>query len=50
MAGERGRLVVMKGRAVAHIPLEDAAGKQRLVPPDLPLLQTARNVGTCFGD
>jgi len=50
MAGERNRLVVMKGRTVTHIPLADAEGKQRLVPPDLPLLRAARNVGTCFGD
>ncbi len=50
MAGEHGRLVVMKGRTVTHIPLEEAAGKQRLVPLDLPLLGAARNVGTCFGD
>ena len=49
-AGERGRLVVMKGRTVTHIPLEDAEGKQRLVPLDHPLLRAARNVGTCFGD
>ncbi len=49
-AGERGRLVVMKGRTVTHIPLEEAADKQRLVPLDHPLLRAARNVGTCFGD
>jgi 6-phosphofructokinase 1 len=48
-AGERGRLVVMKGRTVTHIPLEDAEGKQRLVPPDHSLIRAARNVGTCFG-
>jgi 6-phosphofructokinase 1 len=50
MAGERNRLVVMKECAVTHIPLESAANKQRLVPLDLPLLKTARAVGTCFGD
>jgi 6-phosphofructokinase 1 len=50
MAGQRGRLVVMKDGAVTHIPLEDAAGKQRLIPLDLPLLRAARNVGTCFSD
>jgi len=50
MAGERNRLVVMQGRTVAHIPLEEAAGKQRLIPPDHPLVRAARNVGTCFGD
>jgi ATP-dependent phosphofructokinase / diphosphate-dependent phosphofructokinase len=50
MQGEVSRLVVMKGRTITHIPLEDAAGKQRLVPVDHPLIQAARNVGTCFGD
>jgi phosphofructokinase-like protein len=50
MAGECGRLVVMKGRSVTHIPLEEAANKQRLVPLDLPLLHAARSIGTCFGD
>jgi phosphofructokinase-like protein len=50
MAGKQNRLVVMKGRTVSHIPLEDAENKQRLVPLDHPLFQAARNVGTCFGD
>jgi len=50
MAGEHGRLVVMKEGAVSHIPLESAADKQRLVPLDLPLLRAARAIGTCFGD
>jgi ATP-dependent phosphofructokinase / diphosphate-dependent phosphofructokinase len=48
-AGERGRLVVMKGMTVTHIPIEEAEGKQRLVPIDHPLVRAARNVGTCFG-
>ena len=50
MAGQRSRLVVMKGGVVTHIPLEDAAGKQRLIPLDHPLLRAARSVGTCFSD
>jgi ATP-dependent phosphofructokinase / diphosphate-dependent phosphofructokinase len=50
MAGHRGQLVVMRGGVVTHIPLEEAAGRQRLVPLDHPLLRQARNVGTCFGD
>jgi 6-phosphofructokinase len=49
-AGEHARLVVMQGRTVSHIPLEDAEGKQRLVPVDHPLVLAARNIGTCFGD
>jgi phosphofructokinase-like protein len=50
MEGERSRLVVMKGRTVTHIPMEEAENKQRLVPLDHALIQAARNVGTCFGD
>jgi phosphofructokinase-like protein len=50
MAGERNRLVVMQGRTVTHIPLEEAEGKQRLIPIDHQLVRAARNVGTCFGD
>jgi ATP-dependent phosphofructokinase / diphosphate-dependent phosphofructokinase len=49
-AGERSRLVVIKGRTVTHIPLEEAEGKQRLIPLDSPLLRAASNIGTCFGD
>jgi phosphofructokinase-like protein len=49
-AGERSQLVVMKGRTVTHIPLEETEGKQRLISLDEPLLSTARDVGTCFGD
>ncbi len=49
MSGGRNRLIVMKGRTVTHIPLEETEGKQRLVPLDLPLLEAARGVGTCFG-
>jgi ATP-dependent phosphofructokinase / diphosphate-dependent phosphofructokinase len=50
VSGERSRLVVMKGRTVTHIPLEEAEGKQRLIPLDDPLLRAARNIGTCFGE
>ncbi|NLT65788.1 MAG: 6-phosphofructokinase [Acidobacteria bacterium] len=48
--GERSRLVVVRAGVVTHIPLQDAEGKQRLVPIDHPLIRAARNVGTCFGD
>ena len=33
-----------------HIPLQEAANKQRLIPVDSPLIQAARHIGTCFGD
>jgi hypothetical protein len=32
------------------VPIAEVANKQRLVPPDHPLIATARGVGTCLGD
>ena len=50
IAGERNRMVAMKGRTVEHIDLLGSAGRQRTVPPDNPLLEAARSIGTTFGD
>lgn len=49
MAGRFNRMIVMHGRTVTDIPLEEVAGKQRLVPIDHPLIEAARGVGTTFG-
>ncbi|MFK7788624.1 MAG: 6-phosphofructokinase [Phycisphaeraceae bacterium] len=49
LSGQPNRLIVMHGREVTHAPLEAAAGKQRTVPLDHPLLATAIAVGTSFG-
>src|SRR5262245_59017256 len=48
--GEYNRMVAMKGSEVTAVPLEQVAGKVKLVPPDHPLIRTARRVGTNFGD
>jgi 6-phosphofructokinase 1 len=32
------------------VPLEEVAGKKKLVSPDHPLIEAARLVGTSFGD
>ena len=37
------------GRAV-DVPLEEVAGKRKVVPLDHPMIETARLVGTCLGD
>jgi ATP-dependent phosphofructokinase / diphosphate-dependent phosphofructokinase len=50
MSGGAGRLVVMQGARITDVDLTSAAGKQRLVPIDHPLIEAARDVGTCFGD
>ncbi len=49
LSGQKNRLIVMHGREVTHAPLEAAAGKQRTVPLDYPMLAAARAVGTSFG-
>jgi 6-phosphofructokinase len=50
MKGAHGQLVVQQAGRLAEVPIESVAGKQRKVPPDDPLVSTARAVGTCFGD
>ena len=48
-AGITNRLVVMQQGRVTDAPLSEAAGKQRLVPADHPLVAAARSVNTSFG-
>ncbi len=48
--GRFNRLVVMQKGRIADVPLTDAANRQRLVPPDHPLIQAARSIGICMGD
>jgi 6-phosphofructokinase 1 len=48
--GRRNRLVVMQQGRLTDVDLTEAAGKQRLVPPDHPLIAAARSVYTSFGD
>jgi phosphofructokinase-like protein len=50
VAGKENRLIVMQGRTVTDIDILHAAGKQRTIPVDHPLIRAARHVGTCFGD
>jgi 6-phosphofructokinase len=48
--GKYNRMVAMRGGTVTSIPIEEVAGKIKLVPPDHPLIRAARGVGTNFGD
>jgi len=45
-----GVMVALKGTETEAVPLEDVAGKINYVPKDHPLVISARNVGTSFGD
>jgi len=45
-----GVMVAVRGNQCVPVPLEEAAGKLRIVPLDHPWLRSARLVGTCLGD
>ena len=45
-----GSMLALQGGNIVPVPLEDVAGKKKLVPVDHPLIESARKVGTCFGD
>jgi 6-phosphofructokinase 1 len=48
--GVYNQMVCLHGSEVTSVPLEQVAGKVKLVPPDHPLIMAARRVGTNFGD
>ena len=50
MAGKRNRLIAVRGRELTDIDIAQATRGQRTVPLDHPLIDTARAIGTCFGD
>ena len=45
-----GVMVAAKGDGVEPVPLEEVAGKRKVIPADHPWLESARAVGTCLGD
>lgn len=48
--GHYNVMVAVKGGDCVPVPLEDVAGKLKLVPTDHAWIQSARLVGTCMGD
>jgi 6-phosphofructokinase 1 len=50
LKGRQGIMVGLRGTEIVPVDLAEIAGKQRLVEKGNHLLQTARSVGTCFGD
>lgn len=50
LEGKFGNMVALRGTEFVPVPLEDVAGKKRLVPLDHPLIEAARAVHTCLGD
>ncbi|GAB4570488.1 MAG: ATP-dependent 6-phosphofructokinase [Anaerolineae bacterium] len=48
--GLYGVMVAARGDGVEPVPLDQVAGKRKIVPPDHPWIKTARLVGTNLGD
>lgn len=49
-AGSYGVMVAARGDGAEAVPLEEVAGKKKLVPADHPWVTSARHVGVCLGD
>jgi 6-phosphofructokinase 1 len=45
-----GVMIAVRGMDVIPVPIEEVAGRKKLVPPDHQWVQSAKAVGTCFGD
>ncbi len=48
--GRYGVMVAARGQGFEPVPLEKVAGRRKFVPLDHPWIESARRVGTCFGD
>lgn len=48
--GGHGDMMAVRGSEIVPVPLEEVAGRKKLVAPGHPLVESARLVGTCFGD
>jgi 6-phosphofructokinase 1 len=47
---EYGFMVGYKNREIVKVPLEDVAGKLKMLEPDSTIVQEAKMLGICFGD
>lgn len=45
-----GTMIAVRGMEIVPVPIEETAGQKKLVPPDHEWVQSAKAVGTCFGD
>jgi 6-phosphofructokinase len=48
--GTYGVMVAIRGKECVPVPLAEVAGQRRIVPRDHAWIESARLVGTCFGD
>ncbi len=45
-----GRMVALRGQEITSVPIPEIAGRNRTVPLNSPIIQTARSLGTSLGD
>ena len=50
LKGEYGFMVGYKNREVIKVPLEEVAGKLKMVSPDASIVKEAKMLGISFGD
>ena len=50
LKGEYGFMVGYKNREIVHVPLDDVAGKLKMISPDASIIREAKLLGICFGD
>ena len=50
LQGEYGFMVGIKDREIVKVPLEDVAGKLKMLDPDASIIKEAKLLGISFGD
>ena len=50
MDGDYGVMIAMVNGKIKRVPLEDVAGKLKVVDPDSQIIKQAKYVGISFGD
>ena len=50
LEGEYGFMVGYRNREVVKVPLEEVAGKLKMVSPDSSIIKEAKAIGISFGD
>ena len=50
LKGEYGFMVGIKNREIIKVPLEEVAGKLKMVSPDASIVKEAKMIGISFGD
>ncbi|MDR2044124.1 MAG: 6-phosphofructokinase [Clostridium sp.] len=50
LEGQYGFMVGYKNREIVRVPLEEVAGKLKMIAPDASMVKEAKLLGICFGD